>query len=148
MKILKIVVDSAAIAAMRRYIVNRIGLKLEKDKEDELIKRVQEFLNRLNNMEDTDLWKYANEKEKRIAKKLASKYPDFLDHLTVDNVLRWLMYDVPIAYGIIVAHPNGIKWLEEVIDNIKQHLLEDVVTLEVVEEPSQSEEDIDLLGEA
>jgi len=133
LNILKKVVDSTAVAGLRSYLVQRIDLRLKKGNEKELVEKVQKFIEKLNKMEDTDLWKYAKEKEKKIAKKLISKYPDLLDYLTVDNVLRWLMHDVPIAYGILVAHPNGIKWLEQVIANIKAHLLEDMLTLEVVD---------------
>jgi len=135
---LKKVVDGVAITSLRKYIANRIGLKPEKGKEHELMERVSEFIEKLNKMEDTDLWKYASEKEKRIAKKLAKKYPEFLKYLTPQNVLKWLMYDCPIAFGILVAHPHGLNWLEEVIANLHKHLLDvDKENIELILEEAE-----------
>ena len=127
---LKKLVDGAAAATMRRYLSSRINLNC-KDY-NELKERVQQFIETLNGMKETELWKYANEKERKLARKFLSKYPEVLDYLTVDNVLRWLAMDVPIAYGIIVAHPNGIKWLKTVLDNLKNDIVNDLLSVEVL----------------
>ena len=136
-KNLRKVVDSVAVAKIRKYLRNRIGLIPEKGKENELMEKVAKFIETLNEMRGTDLWQYASEREKKLAKKFVSKYPEILSYLTADNVLKWLMHDCPIAFGILVAHPNGLKWLDEVLANLVSHLLEEEVELVELEEASE-----------
>jgi len=128
--VLKKLVDSAAVAAIRRHICSRINLN-SKDY-NELSKRVKEFIRTLDNMEETQIWKYASERERKLAKKFLSKHPELLDYLTVENILRWLSMDVPVAYGILMAHPNGIKWLNEVVENLKKDIVSDLLSVELV----------------
>jgi len=42
-----------------------------------------------------------------------SEYPDLLDRLTTENVLKWLKEKKSEWYEVITSHPNGIKWLDE-----------------------------------
>ncbi len=132
MVVIRKVIDSAAIATMRRYLSSRIGLRYERGKEKELEEKEREFIRTLDNMEVPNIWDYANEKEKNLARKILKKYKDVLDYLTTENVLKWLMIDVPIAYGILVAHPNGIRWLDETINTLKESIINDLIDIEVV----------------
>lgn len=113
-------VDAVAQTGLRKYVVKRFNLEPpKKDKKEDIQffeARVGEFLYSLDNNNNLDVWGYMDEEEKDRAKKLAEKWPQYMNMLTHDNLLFWLMRDAPVAYGIIRSHPNGENWLKNTLE--------------------------------
>jgi len=125
MRRLRALLDAAAIAALRKYVVDRIGLRPpQSDREErEFEQRLQGLLSAIEE-ERVDIWDKMTEKEREKARSLAQKFPEYLKYINTQNVLRWLRSDVPIVYGVIVGHPKGREWLERLIDSFVTNLLD------------------------
>ena len=136
MRRLRALLDAAAIAALRKYVVDRIGLRPpQSDREErEFEQRLQGLLSAIEE-ERVDIWDKMTEKEREKARSLAQKFPEYLKYINTQNVLRWLRSDVPIVYGVIVGHPKGREWLERLIDSFVTNLLD----VELVEDEGGDE---------
>jgi len=125
MRRLRALLDAAAIAALRKYVVDRIGLRppQNEQEEKEFEQRLQGLLSAIEE-ERVDIWDKMTEKEREKARSLAQKFPEYLKYINTQNVLKWLRSDVPIVYGVIVGHPKGREWLERLIDSFVASLLD------------------------
>jgi len=132
---LRLLIDAAAITALRRYIVKRIDLQPPKKwNKDEMLKfeqKINQFIDVIERM-DTRLWSYLTDKEKEKVRDLAQRYPQYIAYINAENVLSWLAIDVPIAYGIIKAHPKGEEWLRQTLNRFLQEAMN--YQVEVIEE--------------
>jgi len=115
--------DTRAVVELQKYVASRIALNPEAYKEmKEFEKRIQQFIDVIEQI-DTRMWEYLTDKEKKRARSLAQHYPEFVVHINADNVLKWLMTDVPIAYGILKGHPKGVEWLEKTLSKFVQEMM-------------------------
>jgi hypothetical protein len=98
---------SAIVETVRGYISQRINSL----QPDDIIQAIEN--------DDTDLIGKLTEKDKKIFYMVARKFGKYIDFLTVENVMRWMVEDVPFYAGIIYGHPKGLEWLRKVIENIR-----------------------------
>jgi hypothetical protein len=102
---------SAIIETARGYITERIN-SLQPD----------DIIHAIEN-DDTDLIGKLTERDKKIFYMVARKFGKYIDFLTVENVMRWMLEDVPFHAGIIYGHPKGLEWLRKVIENIRTEVV-------------------------
>ena len=144
-KTLSRVKDKLAEKVIRQQVVARIGIYPPKDDSPKEIQRfnnkITALLEMLNNNEPIDIWEYMKDSERKLAKNLAAKYKKYLKYLNADNIMLWLMYDVPILYGILIGHPNGRTWLEKTLSKFLDHLIGDEIELKVVESVEEENEE-------
>jgi len=116
----KKLLEAVAHTGLRKYVVKRFSIEApQKDKKEDIEffeDRVNEFLDSLDNNKYLDVWSYMDKGERDRARTLAEKYPQYMQLLTYDNMLIWLMRDAPVAYAIIRTHPNGENWLKDTLD--------------------------------
>ena len=133
--------DKLAEKVIRQQVVTRIGFYPPKDDSPEEIKRfnnrIAALLEMLNKNEPFDVWAHMKDSERKLAKNLAAKYKKYLKYLSADNIMLWLMYDVPILYGILIGHPNGRTWLEKTLSKFLDHLIGDEIELKIVEDTEE-----------
>ncbi len=143
-KTLSRVKDKLAEKVIRQQVVARIGIYPPKDDSPKEIQRfnnkITALLEMLNNNEPIDIWEYMKDSERKLAKNLAIKYKKYLKYLNTDNIMLWLMYDVPILYGILIGHPNGRVWLEKTLSKFLDHLIGDEIELKIVEDIREGNE--------
>jgi len=102
---------SAIIETARGYITERINSL----QPDDIIQAIEN--------DDTDLIGKLTERDKKIFYMVARKFGKYIDFLTVENVMRWMLEDVPFHAGIIYGHPKGLEWLRKVIENIRTEVV-------------------------
>lgn len=106
-RLLSAAAKSAAYDALSRYVVRR----LRKISPDDVIKAIESG--------DVDVASRLSSRDRRMLSLAASRFYEYLDVLTVSNVMRWLTEYAPFIAGIIYGHPKGLEWLRGVIENIK-----------------------------
>lgn len=102
---------SAIIETARGYITERINSL----QPDDIIQAIEN--------DDTDLIGKLTERDKKIFYMVARKFGKYIDFLTVENVMRWMLEDVPFHAGVIYGHPKGLEWLRKVIENIRTEVV-------------------------
>jgi len=112
--------EAVAHTGLRKYVVRRFNIEAPKrDKKEDIESfesRVNEFLVNLDNNSYLEIWGYMDNGEKDKARNLAEKYPQYMNLLTYDNILFWLMRDAPVVYAVIRTHSNGENWLKETLE--------------------------------
>jgi len=98
---------TAIVETVRGYISQRINSL----QPDDIIQAIEK--------DDTDLIGKLTEKDKKIFYMVTRKFGKYIDFLTVENVMRWMIEDAPFHAGIIYGHPKGLEWLRKVIENIR-----------------------------
>lgn len=132
------IASSFSFDVLRGYVKKRIK-SIDPDK---LVKAIE------NN--DVNIIGKLSEKDWKIAKVLlkAAKQKNIdvdsiMNLVNTKTVFQWLFEDVPFYAGIIYGHPNGIKWLNDVIEHNKmmirkilseENTKEDVELVEVDDE--------------
>jgi hypothetical protein len=97
-------------AAVRDYAIER----LSSISPDDLIKAIDSM--------DVDLMGKLTDRERKVAKLLATKFGDQLDKLTLKNVFMWIATDQPFIAGVIYGHPRGMEWLNKVLEGLKGYV--------------------------
>jgi hypothetical protein len=98
---------TAVVDMLRGYIAKRV----RRLQVDDIIKAIES--------NDTDLVGKLSEKDRKIFIATANRFGEYLDLLTVKNVMLWLIEDVPFHAGVIYGHPNGLKWLGDVLEQVR-----------------------------
>ena len=101
---------AAALEVLRGYVVDRI----KKVHPDDLVDAIER--------DDYDIISKLSEKDKKTLRTVGVRFIGYLGVLTTENVMQWLMEDVPFLAGIIYGHPKGLKWLDSVLTNIKEYV--------------------------
>jgi hypothetical protein len=99
----------AGLEIVRGYVVRRV----REVSPDDLVSAIERG--------DADLLGKLSERDRRVLEMASRRFGKYLDYLTVENVFRWLAEDLPFYAGIIYGHPNGLKWLGSVLDQIKSY---------------------------
>jgi len=107
-KFLTGVAKTAAVEVLRGYVAKRI----KAIQVDDIIAAIE--------ADDTDLIGKLSDKDKKILVVAARRFSEYLDLLTVKNVMLWLVEDAPLHAGVIYGHPKGLKWLEGVLKQIRE----------------------------
>jgi hypothetical protein len=110
-ELLQSLAKTAIVETVRGYISQRINSL----QPDDIIQAIEE--------DDTDLIGKLTEKDKKIFYMLIGKFGKYIDFLTVENVMRWMLEDAPFHAGIIYGHPKGLEWLRKVIENIRAEVV-------------------------
>lgn len=106
----------AAVAVGAPYIVDYVEeyiRNIEPSKLKELIDRNVTDLTTLLSPED-------RETLRRLARRYKHVIKPYLEKITAEMVFRELYRVSPFHAGIIYGHPNGLKWLNEVLENAKR----------------------------
>jgi hypothetical protein len=106
----------AAVAVGAPYIIDYM---------EEYIKNIEPSkLKELIDRNVTDLTTLLNPQDRETLRRLARKYKHvvkpYLDKITPEMVFRELYRVSPFHAGIIYGHPNGLKWLRDVLDNARR----------------------------
>jgi hypothetical protein len=101
------VAKTAAVDVLRGYIAKRVRAL-----------QVDDIINAIES-NDADLFGKLTEKDKKLFIATARRFGEYLDLLTVKNVMQWMVEDAPLHAGVIYGHPNGLKWLERVLEQIR-----------------------------
>jgi hypothetical protein len=125
-KVLSSLAKSASVEVLRGYVAKRIRAV----QVDDILKAIE--------TNDTDIIGKLSERDKKLFVTLASKFGKYLDLLTVKNVMLWLVEDAPLHAGVIYGHPEGLKWLSRVLEQIRSQALKYAASSTEVElEPVQ-----------
>jgi len=123
-KIAQALARDSGIEVARGYIVKRIN-----SIDPRILKNAIEKM-------DVDILGKLSGKDLKLAQTLSSKYSEYLDLFTAENIFQWLVIDAPFYAGIIFGHPQGLKWLSKLVEEAKKNLTTQKIKLVPV---SQSE---------
>jgi hypothetical protein len=106
----------AAVAIGAPYIIDYM---------EEYIKNIEPSkLKDLIDRNVTDLTTLLNREDRETLKKLARRYKHtikpYLEKVTAEMVFRELYRISPFHAGVIYGHPNGFKWLNDVLENARR----------------------------
>lgn len=59
-------------------------------------------------------------------KRYSKLFMKFYNEINTELILTWLKEDRPDLYSVIINTPNGIRWIEKEIENIKNMLLKEI----------------------
>jgi len=125
------VAKTAAVEVLRGYVAKRI----RELQVDDIIKAIESG--------DTDLIGKLSPRDRRVLATAARRFSQYLDLLTVENVMRWMIEDAPFHAGVIYGHPNGLKWLGKILEQIRtqaaSYVCSETAELELVPATSGSE---------
>jgi len=100
---------TAVVEVLRGYLIKRI----KNVSPDDMISAIER--------DDTDLIGKLSEKDKKLLQTVAGRFYEHLDMLTLKNVFTWLAEDLPFYAGVIYGHPKGLKWLEKLLEGVRNY---------------------------
>ena len=101
---------SAAVDVLRGYVSRQVR-KVDIDKMIEAIEK-----------DDTDLIGKLTPKQLKLFRAVARRFGEYVDLLTVKNVMLWLIEDAPLHAGVIYGHPKGLRWLAKILEQIRSEV--------------------------
>ena len=120
---------SAAVDVLRGFMARQVR-KIDVDKIIEAIEK-----------DDTDLIGKLTPKQLKLFRAVARRFGEYVDLLTVKNVMLWLIEDAPFHAGVIYGHPKGLRWLAKILEQIRneaQAYIQSQPTAELELEPVSS----------
>jgi hypothetical protein len=118
---------TAAVDVLRGYVTKRIrALNV-----DDIIDAIEK--------DDTDLIGKLSDKERRILATVSRRFGEYIDLITVKNVMTWMIEDAPFHAGVIYGHPKGLKWLAKILEQIRSEALKYAKT-----PPAEGETELEL----
>lgn len=120
---------SAAIDILRGFMARQVR-KIDVDKMIEAIEK-----------DDIDFIGKLTPKQLKLFRAVARRFGEYVDLLTVKNVMLWLIEDAPFHAGVIYGHPKGLRWLAKILEQIRsevQTYIQSQPTAELELEPVSS----------
>jgi hypothetical protein len=101
---------TVAVDILRGYVAKRVRAI-----------EVDDIINAIES-NDTDLIGKLSEDDKKRLILVASRFKQYIDLLTVKNIMIWLIEDAPLHAGVIYGHPQGIEWLRKVVEQLRTYV--------------------------
>jgi hypothetical protein len=120
---------SAAVDVLRGFMARQVR-KIDVDKMIEAIEK-----------DDIDFIGKLTPKQLKLFRAVARRFGEYVDLLTVKNVMLWLIEDAPFHAGVIYGHPKGLRWLAKILEQIRsevQTYIQSQPTAELELEPVSS----------